>query len=880
MLAAGIDRTAAVYIASIVDAHWRGSYDILVRPVGARLDLESTNGLVEPNFLGFAGTGGITPDQLEAIRTIPGVELAAPIGFVGYVRSQAPTIAIEIDTLPSQPTLYEVSLTTTTTDGLSSQLIQAGSGRVLLGPPLGDQPFSNWLTDLGGVSAAKSNDGTWDVGIGTRRVLPGLAVPILAVDPAAEEELLGSNANFLAPLSAIDAGGRTAGTFDPNSIPQDYSAAFSELSAIQQPNWQWSADRELPVIPLIVSSRQAADLITELAVSQIGHTLDAYPPDGLDGAVAEAGDGSTPVGSSITDAGLTLTPLRNPQLCVSWPGSTAACGLNSHFSTSSVDTRLVERPTYGPATDGPDAEAPSFSIVSLGAVAPDGDPSARNQGMSDVRTGVFPAYRQLVDVPLAKPAFPFSPHASVREPFVLAPVGTFDASGVPVPTDLLDYVPLGAYDPADTTFIAGPNGAPIPPTSMSYPLLPNGLVTTPPLAITDISGAQVLRGNSPIDAIRVRVAGVTDFGADSQARIEAVASAIEALGFDVDIMAGSSPQAVDIYVPDYHVDLSPPTDLGWVRQHWTTIGAAKRITEGFAASDLALLLLSVCAAAIWTLALGGLRLERRVRDAAILAAIGWSRSATVRWLSGESFVGAAAILLLGLLGFSIANGSLEALGVATIMAAVWLVGGILAALDATRRARPTAIGSMAGAGRPRWSAHVNSIGGYGLRAISVRGPWLIAIGIGLGAASASIALGAGLLAGLSARIGPTLLATFTGAAAALYQPLMLLAIASGSLAFVVAALRLNRRRRATEELVLSVSGWSRRRIGVLLWADLVPIAFVGAMLGLVATVLLGGPFEIGIVLAPVATSVVLALSVLIWGAAVCRDVTARPGDLS
>jgi hypothetical protein len=77
---AGIHQTATIRVAALVDEHWRGAYDILVRPAGTRLDLEQTNGLVEPNFVGFAGTGGISLDQLAAIRSIREVALAAPIG--------------------------------------------------------------------------------------------------------------------------------------------------------------------------------------------------------------------------------------------------------------------------------------------------------------------------------------------------------------------------------------------------------------------------------------------------------------------------------------------------------------------------------------------------------------------------------------------------------------------------------------------------------------------------------------------------------------------------------------------------------------------------------------------------------------------------------
>ena len=880
ILSAGINRTAAVHIASVVDAHWRGAYDILVRPSGSRLDLEATDGLVEPNFIGFAGTGGLSLDQLAAIRAIAGVELAAPIAFVGYLRDQSPSVYIKIDHLPTQPTLYQITVMTTTTDGLTSQLVQRQSGRLLIGPAMGDNPLANWGSDLGNIDAGQKPDGSWDAGLSSTSGLPGLAVPILAVDPVAEGQLMAGQSTFLGPLASMGSVDRTAGAFDPGLVAPAYFDAQGVLEDIQLPDWPHSTDRQLPVIPLIVSNRQAAQLTTTLEVEQLGHALDSYPVGGLSDAAAAAGDGNTLIGSTSADAGDSLAPLQTPVVCVQWPGSTSKCSTASLFSSSTISTRLVVRPDYSAAASGPDVGAPSFVIASQGVVGPDGDPSTSRHGASTAETGSFAAYRQLVDVPLAKPPVPFSPHTGVYQPFVLAPVGTFDPTAVKVPTDVLDYVPLGAYDPADTAYIADPQGKAVEPQQMSYPLLPNGLVTTPPLAITDIAGAQALRGDAPIDAVRVRVAGVTDFSADSQARIEAVASAIKALGLDVDVVAGSSPQAVDVYVPAYHVDQDPPTDLGWVRQHWTTIGAAERITTGFAASDLALLALALGAAAIWAVALASLRVEQRIREAAILEAIGWSRFEIVRWFAGEAAIGAMLIVLFGLIGFVVGAGSSEALGAAVTMAAVWLLAGVLAALDATRRANLTALGGGSGLLRPRRLLAVGGLASYALRAAMARLPWLAATAVGLGAAAAAISLGVALVAGLSSRIGPTLLATVTGAAVVIYQPLMLVAVALGSLAFVVAALRLDRQRRVREALVLSVSGWSSERIGVLLWLGLVPIAIVAAVIGAVLTAGLAGPFEIDQVAMPVAIALGIGLSVLVWARVATRGIVAAPGDLT
>ena len=85
---------------------WDTPYDILVRSSGSRAVLEDQDGLVRPNFL-TGLTGGITTDQLHAIRSLSGVTTAAPIAPTGFVewpaaiddKLQAPDKADEIQVL-------------------------------------------------------------------------------------------------------------------------------------------------------------------------------------------------------------------------------------------------------------------------------------------------------------------------------------------------------------------------------------------------------------------------------------------------------------------------------------------------------------------------------------------------------------------------------------------------------------------------------------------------------------------------------------------------------------------------------------------------------------------------------------------------------------
>src|SRR3954470_1576891 len=79
----GTTDTARLRVTGALDANFRAAYDILVRPRGSRSALETDRGLVRPNYLS-GQFGGITPEQYEQIRAVPGVELAAPIAMLGY----------------------------------------------------------------------------------------------------------------------------------------------------------------------------------------------------------------------------------------------------------------------------------------------------------------------------------------------------------------------------------------------------------------------------------------------------------------------------------------------------------------------------------------------------------------------------------------------------------------------------------------------------------------------------------------------------------------------------------------------------------------------------------------------------------------------------
>lgn len=83
-LVIAITQTTLIVADRELGNYWRTSYDILVRPSGLRSPIEEKYGLVEANHLSGLW-GGITFEQYEVIKAIPGIEVVAPIATIGYI---------------------------------------------------------------------------------------------------------------------------------------------------------------------------------------------------------------------------------------------------------------------------------------------------------------------------------------------------------------------------------------------------------------------------------------------------------------------------------------------------------------------------------------------------------------------------------------------------------------------------------------------------------------------------------------------------------------------------------------------------------------------------------------------------------------------------
>ena len=659
-------------ISTTLNANWRGLYDILVTPRAQDFGGAATAGLVDPNFVATAGGGGISLDQLARIRALSNVEVAAPIGMVGALRQMAlsPTLYVIDDpesgntVLPHGITLVRLTTTLVRTTSQGDHELSRGTGVVALEARDGTGDLSSFhAMGTAGYDPVWSDSNYW-VPLGQ---LPAFASTVMAIDPAAEIQLLGPERSSVLGALAQDLPARQTSAGERGWLELVDGSMFevqrAELAAaLQEPG--------KTIVPLVVNESLEGTLSLHLVMEISSTSADVVPTSRaeLDSLIEQAQ--FQPLGIVETNVSGIAVPFSSPDLALLWPGSTLPEGEGAgHFylPSTSLEPLLIGRPDYT-ATASPSSKGsvtPSFRVEPKGAVRPDGllPEQVENLFGQDLEAGVVQAYR------LSRPA-----SGDGFAQALPAPLATFSAASIVDPDrEAASYVPSGAYSGNETWS---------EDWSSVWANLSNlDFITAPPGAFTDLAGGQALRGSTPVDAVRVRVAGVESYTPASQARIAKVAGGIELLGLTATIVAGSSPQAVNLYVPDYFVGASEPVDLGWVTQEWTTLGASVTVqsaTEGIGRWLVWGALGSVAAGLLVADVLAG-RGERR--EVVILRMVGWARPQIQRRLIARRLPGLVLVLLVSSVCALVSPpGARASIGVVTFVAVIAAVSGTIVAL--------------------------------------------------------------------------------------------------------------------------------------------------------------------------------------------------------
>jgi putative ABC transport system permease protein len=856
VLLAGLGAQARARLAEDIGDKARGAFDILVRPTrSGDFEAASTKGLIEPNYLSFAGSGGISMRQLEQVRAIPGVEVAAPISVVGQVSGawNTPLVALPATSVSR---VYSFTLTQRVADGVSDRVVST-------------QTFSALLPASSSVTAASTGSGSYVAGdaqhgwLLAALPLPPVTSSVVAVDPVAEQKLLGHGVSALSQLAALR--GKSSGTFTMRRLNDALKTAIDSGKLTGADDVAGAAiplTAPVPVVPVIATPTDPSSGTLSLTASVIaqGTPVDAaLTTQSASAALSEFSDASRAISSSSAQIPLTLQPLSVTPITIGIDGAKGSYAAGG--SIQEIGGLLIDRPEYTVLGDA--GGSLHVRITPHGTVPLNGPPvrlgTDPETGVGSVPvTGTDESYRRTKQVEVASAA-------------AFYPIRTFQPAQLVPHSPDEGRVSMGAYDvPAltvESSSIAT-SGTTLLPT-----LNPAGLVVREPVAIADIRDATLLRGDRPIDAIRVRVGGISTVDSAAQRTVEDVAGQIAALGLKVDVVIGSSPQAVSIDVPAYITGDGVTVDLGTVGQRWTTMGAATTVSIGL--SETTILLAVLAALAVVASAASAQLLEGAVsrREAAILNVAGWSVPRIRRRIRAAPLgVGAVMFVVFAVMwwltGRDIVMGVVGALICLAAPAAV-----VVTAREATRGIDATARLDARRQARSIWPP-LSSRALLGLRLDLVAQARSAAIAALVAIATASTGSAVAIFAARTAAAGPTLLAESAVAALSGAHVGLLLVVAATCTVFAGLLWQYWMNDRRAQERVLTVSGWSRRERGVLhatmLGWLVVPGTLIGmfAAVGVVLTTL--QPLPAIAALTALAAGVALTFVMTITGAAAAR----------
>jgi putative ABC transport system permease protein len=668
LVLAGTAKTTRAALEGDIGQAWRTPYDLLVRPAGSRSPLERTDGLIRPNYVSGL-LGGITIRQLQSIRMIPGVDVAAPIAMVGFVEWPS---AYEQALAPRGPgplTVYRISSATVGDAGLSHYPIErryvviAGQGELQATSSGGELQlkgrgavdctypvncFAGRVCGFGNGCRQGAYPSTHDA----RYYLPLLQPIVIAgIDPVAEAKIAGLD-------RCVATGRYLSSTDEPAASGKDEDPPFER-------------------IPVLVSTHAFVDQTLTVRIER------AIRP----GALA---DGSSPA-----------------SLRYSKPTQIQSSSLASLYQRylPSIHDYLDPWPiwsagdvTYGSGPAGPTpAEGTPSSISPRELQAIELPPNLAIYQKSNP-SSEFGVIDELLTPPEARDSW-FRPVVQHTDGYAAFP-GTdyrfklWDAVGRYDPTCLPGFDPLtgGSLETYSLPRAMLSDGRQLGPTrSMA------GYVNSPPLLLTTLPGAAWLAdpkryqgqpGKAFISSIRVRVSGTALPGPRSEARLSLVATRIHDLtGLNVDVVKGSSARSVGVGLPEGRFGRPALT----LTEPWWAKGVAIRFTEAVRGQDVTLFALVLVGAVVLVGESSFVSVRRRRSEFGVLRAIGWPVRKIAWLVEGEMLLlgvaaGAAAVASGLVLRATVLHSLPVALGPVALglSVAVAAAGGVIPALSAAR----------------------------------------------------------------------------------------------------------------------------------------------------------------------------------------------------
>ncbi|GAA0363610.1 FtsX-like permease family protein [Bacillus horti] len=571
-----------------LDEHWRWQYDILVYPKEAQEYQGLGDGWVAPQT-SIASYGGISMEDLEIIRQVPGVEVAAPLSILGYFEHSSIDLKYEDAKLGEY---YEISHKTTAFDGLRNISLSSFK-RYMEYREIAEESQFSFSVDI-----IYTDDG---IELASGSIEPGVYIRdrnemmVVAIDPEAEDRLY------------------------------KLSGAIVDGEDLLQTRLTRDSSSQDPLIPLFFIRDQGLQVEESISISRFEVPESMDFGKFLDDSVIERLENMPLTPLSIVHINTFSPELRYKQVILKFDQEGQ---IKEHVIPYGLTNRLHLH--YSPL---------DYQQLEM---EDDGIPLLYVEGEEKLHSWYFGeqdtiyTYRVLTnEQELAARQSPNGYYTFEHLPkFGFLSQGYFDTSLI-VPQYASSWSfgdPVDVYTPQHSMILADGAGQEVEPR----PLLPLPYKDTyysgAPDAITILEAAPVVyRDEPPISSIRVVVHGVDERSEESQRKIEQVANEImESTGHNVEIMLGSSAGKVQIQLGG-----AGEGEVGLLEEGWQQMGVSWQIEEQISEANKWLFFyLSVIIFVLSFTVITHSLLKRSI-EFSTLRAIGWTRSKIISVLSYE-----------------------------------------------------------------------------------------------------------------------------------------------------------------------------------------------------------------------------------------------------
>lgn len=541
----------------------RGTYDILIRPAGAQTDLEKRLNLIEENYLG-TGDGGITIDEWQTIKNHPKVEVAAPVASIGLFNARKRTWMIKKD--EEDPKYFEVEYRTS--DG-------ANTYSTIENPYVYD--FGNRIREFLIYPSSRDIANNYFAGDKATFNFPNTYHQVVAVDPEEEGKLTDydfsplaeqvsdydtyKDGEFSVPIMSL------ADVSVPVTIGLE-SDELADVSAEELVTWESKFINGNPSLTLSEDPARYYSVLEEYVSKKRMHQGEIFE------FVPDAGHSPFEQSLLYVDDDMKLT----------LEGNEFIDGIGGAFDHHSQRIGYRLDPVVYEMKD-------DQSLL------------VRQIGVDELYEA--PIYRNIEEVEFYE-IDEFNDALNDDEFIGFIENGTYS---IEKNAEALASAPLGIYG-REMPHLAADRSIKLYPSA-----IPGSFITTPAHGLVSIEWAEKAKGAEPIDAIRVKIAGLTGYDKAAASLIRELAAEWEDKGFTVDIVAGASLQNIVVDVEG----------IGEVVQPFTSLGAADTVLSSWNVLQVVLTVLY----GLVSLTFIGFTffnlLADRQKDEELLARLGWEQ---------------------------------------------------------------------------------------------------------------------------------------------------------------------------------------------------------------------------------------------------------------